>query len=106
MAAMIKSVALIGCGTIGKELALAVDSGRIKNASIVALFDKVWSTAEELSCKLESNNPQIFSKFEEFISSTSFSATDIVVEAASQDAVKSFCKTIVQDGKNLIIMSV
>ena len=43
-----KSVALIGCGTIGKEIALAVDSGKIKNASIVALFDKVRNAAEGL----------------------------------------------------------
>ncbi|MFL6431714.1 MAG: aspartate dehydrogenase [Nitrososphaeraceae archaeon] len=103
---MIKGVALIGCGTIGKEIAFAIDSGRIKNASIVTLFDKVKSAAYELRSKLHNNNPHIFSDFTEFISSRSFKGTDIVVEAASQDAVNSFCKKIVENGKSLMIMSV
>ena len=103
---MIKSVALIGCGTIGKELALAVDSGGIKNASLVALFDKARNSAEELSSKLHFNSPHIFSNFEEFISSRSYGDTDIVVEAASQDAVNDFCKRIAESGKSLMIMSV
>jgi aspartate dehydrogenase len=103
---MIKGVALIGCGTIGKEIAFAIDSGRIKNASIVALFDKVKSAAYELRSKLHHNDPHIFSDFTEFISSRSFKGTDIVVEAASQDAVNSFCKKIVENGKSLMIMSV
>jgi aspartate dehydrogenase len=105
-AAMIKGVALIGCGNIGKEIAFAVDSGRIKNASIVALFDKVKSAADELTSKLHNNNPHIFSDFTEFISSPSFKETHVVVEAASQDAVINFCKKIVENGKSLIIMSV
>jgi aspartate dehydrogenase len=103
---MIKCVALIGCGTIGKEIAFAVDSGKIKNASIVALFDNVKSAAEELKSKLNNNNPQIFSDFAEFIASPSFKDTDVVVEAASQDAVKDFCKKIIENDKSLIIMSV
>lgn len=103
---MIKGVALIGCGTIGKEIAFAIDSGRIKNASIVTLFDKVKTAAYELRSKLHHNDPHIFSDFTEFISSRSFRDTDIVVEAASQDAVNSFCKKIVENGKSLMIMSV
>jgi aspartate dehydrogenase len=103
---MIKGVALIGCGTIGKEIAFAIDSGRIKNASVVTLFDKVKSAAYELRSKLHHNDPHIFSDFTEFISSRSFKDTDIVVEAASQDAVNSFCKKIVENGKSLMIMSV
>jgi aspartate dehydrogenase len=103
---MIKGVTLIGCGTIGKEIAFAIDSGRIKNASIVTLFDKVKSAAYELRSKLHHNDPHIFSDFTEFISSRSFKDTDIVVEAASQDAVNNLCKKIVENGKSLMIMSV
>ena len=103
---MVKSVALIGCGTIGKEIALAVDNGEIKNASIVALFDKVRNAAEELLLNLHNNSPHIYSDFSDFISSPSFRNTDVVVEAASQDAVNRFCKIILENGKSLIIMSV
>jgi aspartate dehydrogenase len=42
----------------------------------------------------------------EFVSSPSFRDADVVVEAASQDAVNRFCKTILAKGKSLIIMSV
>src|SRR5919202_496159 len=103
---MVRSVALIGCGTIGKEIAFAVDNGKIKDVSIVALFDKVKSAAEGLSSNLHNSNTHIYSDFSEFISSPCFRDIDIVVEAASQDAVNRFCKRILENGKSLIIMSV
>ena len=103
---MTKHIALIGCGTIGKEIAYAVDSGKIKNASIVSLLDKLKDVAEELLLKLQNSKPHIYSDFMEFVSSPSFGDTDVVVEAASQDAVNGFCKAILEKGKSLIIMSV
>ena len=56
---MTKHIALIGCGTIGKEIAYAVDSGKIKNASIVSLLDKLKDVAEELLLKLQNSKPHI-----------------------------------------------
>ena len=103
---MTKHIALIGCGTIGKEIAYAVDSGKIKNACMVSLLDKIKGAAEELLSKLHNSKPYIYSDFMEFVSSPSFGDADIVVEAASQDAVNRFCKTILEKGKSLIIMSV
>ncbi|HYZ50219.1 MAG TPA: aspartate dehydrogenase [Nitrososphaeraceae archaeon] len=103
---MTKHIALIGCGTIGKEIAYAVDSGKIKNASIVSLLDKIKGAAEELLSRLHNSNPYVYSDFMEFVSSPSFGDADVVVEAASQDAVNKFCKTILENGKSLIIMSV
>lgn len=101
-----RGVGIIGCGTIGTELALAIDSGRVKNASVVALFDGVNQVALSLQYKLRNNNPHTFTDFEEFISSSSFRHTDIIVESASQDAIKRFSKKIVENGKSLIVMSV
>ncbi|HEY5630613.1 MAG TPA: aspartate dehydrogenase [Nitrososphaeraceae archaeon] len=101
-----RGVGIIGCGTIGTELALAIDSGRVKNASIVALFDGVNQVALSLQYRLRNNNPRTFTDFEEFISSSSFRDTDIIVESASQDAIKRFSKKIVENGKSLIVMSV
>jgi aspartate dehydrogenase len=101
-----RGVGIIGCGTIGTELALAIDSGRVKNASVVALFDGVNQVALSLQYRLRNNNPRTFTDFEEFISSSSFRDTDIIVESASQDAIKRFSKKIVENGKSLIVMSV
>jgi aspartate dehydrogenase len=103
---LFKNVGLIGCGTIGSELALAIDRGKVKKAALLLIYDKVESVAIELKSKLENSNTKTFSNFSQFVSSPAFAKADIIVEAASQDAVKKFAKTIIQSGKDLIIMSI
>jgi len=103
---LFRKVGIIGCGTIGSELALAIDSGKVKKASLLLLYDKVENAVVKLKSKLENSNTTTFSNFSQFISSSAFANTDIIVEAASQDAVRKFAKTIIQSGKDLIIMSV
>jgi aspartate dehydrogenase len=101
-----KKVGLIGCGTIGSELALAIDNGMVQKAELVLLYDKVENMATELQSKLRNTATRTFSNFSKLISSTAFTDADIIVEAASQDAVRKFAKTILELGKDLIIMSV
>jgi aspartate dehydrogenase len=103
---MPKLIGIIGCGTIGTELAIAMDNGRVKNVSVIVLFDKVKDAAESLRVKLQNHNPSTYYNFEEFVSSSSFNNTDIIIEAASQDALQRQGKTILQNGKSLMIMSV
>jgi aspartate dehydrogenase len=103
---MPKLIGIIGCGTIGTELAIAIDKGRVKNVSVIVLFDKVKNAAESVRVKLQNHNPSTYDSFQEFVSSSSFNKTDIIVEAASQDALQRFGKTILQSGKSLMIMSV
>jgi aspartate dehydrogenase len=103
---MSKRVALIGCGTIGREIAIAVDSGRVNNATIVTVVDKIDHLAQTLRSNLQNSNPSTFTNFSKFIYSSSFKDVDIIVEAASQDAINSFGKKIVEAGKSLMIMSV
>jgi aspartate dehydrogenase len=102
---LFKNVGLIGCGTIGSELALAIDSGKIKKAALVSLYDEVENVVVELKSKLQNKNTKTFSNFSQFISSPAFANTDIIIEAASQDAVRKLARTIIQSGKDLIIMS-
>lgn len=97
---------LIGCGNIGSEIALAIDTGMVQKAELVVLYDKVEKVATELQSKLRNTATETFSNFSKLISSTAFGNADIIVEAASQDAVRKFAKTILQSGKDLIIMSV
>jgi aspartate dehydrogenase len=96
-----KNVGLIGCGTIGTHLALAIESRSIANASLMGLFDVVDSNAKSLKSKLKSS-PEVHRDFKSLIDSPA----DIIIEAASQEAVRKFGKPIIDASKDLMIMSV
>jgi aspartate dehydrogenase len=96
-----RRVGIIGCGTIGSQLAVAVDTGKVGNASLVSLFDTVQDNVYGLKQKLRSI-PSIYSSIDDFLSSD----CDIVVEAASQEATRSFARQVLHAGKDLIVMSV
>jgi len=96
-----KIVGLLGCGTIGTHLALAIESGNIANASLGGLFDIVNSNAKSLKSKLKSN-PELYPDFDGLINSSA----DLIIEAASQQAVREFGKPIIEAKKDLMIMSV
>jgi aspartate dehydrogenase len=96
-----RRVGIIGCGTIGSQLAVAVDTGKVGNASLVSLFDTVQNNVYGLKQKLRSI-PSIYSSIDDFLSSD----CDIVVEAASQEATRSFARQVLHAGKDLIVMSV
>jgi len=91
----------MGCGTIGTHLAMAIDSGRVANASVTGLFDIVDGNSRALKTRLKST-PQVYDNFDWFVDSTA----DIIIEAASQQAVKNFAKRIIESGKDLMVMSV
>jgi len=97
-----RRVGIIGCGTIGSQLAIAIDNGEVKNASIVSLFDVAQETVLALREKLNSH-PAAFSKFDNFIKNTQ---CDIIVEAASQEAVRKYAMHVLRARKDLIVMSV
>ena len=96
-----KNVGLIGCGTIGTQLALAIESGNIANASLAGLFDIVNSNARNLKSRLKSN-PELYFDFDALINSSA----NIIIEAASQQAVREFGRPIIEANKDLMIMSV
>jgi aspartate dehydrogenase len=96
-----KNVGLIGCGTIGTHLALAIESRTIANASLIGLFDVVDSNAKSLKSKLKSS-PEVHPDFNSFIDSPA----DFIIEAASQEAVRKFGKPIIEASKDLMVMSV
>jgi aspartate dehydrogenase len=99
-------VCLIGCGAIGSELAVAIDSGKVGSATLVALFDTIEDAAQRLRMRLQNDNVAIFSNFSELTSSSEFNVADIVIEAASQAAAKNFGKRVVEFKKDLLLMSV
>jgi aspartate dehydrogenase len=90
----------LGCGAMGTQIALAIDSGEIP-ATLTHVFDESKEKSTLLVEKL-ANKPEIVEN-SHLLSSNPI---DIVVEAASQDAVKDASLSILQNKKDLMIMSV
>jgi aspartate dehydrogenase len=88
------TIGLLGCGNIGHII------GKFRgNWKIVALYDKIADRAEEL---VREAGGISYRSFDDFIR-TDF---DLVVEAASVQAVRMYAETILRHKKNLVIMSV
>jgi len=96
-----KTVSLLGCGAIGANLAHAIDNGDAGNTSIGAIFDGIRSKAVVLSDGLKTK-PFVAHDMDSLLGLDA----DLVVESASQDAIRSFGIRIVESGKDLMVMSV
>jgi aspartate dehydrogenase len=96
----LKRIGLLGCGAIGTEIALAIDSGKIP-AKLTHVFDFSKDASKSLVTKLK-NKPEIT----ENVGLLAAAPSDIIVEAASQDAVRDNALSILQNRKDLMIMSV
>lgn len=97
---MLKRIGLLGCGAIGTQIALAISSGKI-SAELTHVYDFDRTKAELLASKFGKNliiveNPHLLSS----------NNVDLIVEAASQDAVKNHALSVIQNRKDLMIMSV
>jgi len=96
----LKKIGLLGCGAIGTQIALAIDSGKI-SAKLTHIFDTDKNHSELLVSKLK-HKPEIVDN----VHLLSSNDVDLVVEAASQKAVNDNALSIIQNRKNLLIMSV
>ncbi|HET8792495.1 MAG TPA: aspartate dehydrogenase [Nitrososphaeraceae archaeon] len=103
---MKKNISIIGCGAIGSELALSVDKTMNENISISSLLDIKLENAEGLKSKLSNNNPLVFNNFSDYIKSTNFKDVNLVIEAASQNALTNYLNDIILLKKDLLVMSV
>ena len=95
-----KKISLLGCGAIGTQIALAIDSGKIP-ASLTQIYDQSKDASNQLVSKLK--NKPIIVENSHLLSS---GPVDLVVEAASQQAVKDVALSVLQNKKDLMIMSV
>ena len=95
-----KKIALLGCGAIGTQIAIAIDSGKIP-AHLTQIYDQSIESAEKLVSNLKSK-PTIVQN-SHLLSS---GPVDLVVEAASQQAVKDVALSVIQNKKDLMLMSV
>ncbi len=102
---MDKKVAIIGCGTIGGELAKNIDNKNIPNCILSSIFDIDQNKLKNIYEKLQ-NKPVIFENFKEFIESAEFDRIDLIIEAASINAASKYIRDILQNGKDIMIMSI
>ncbi len=91
-------IGVIGCGAIGTEICKAIDSGII-NARLVAVYDRSAEHCERLLGAL-GNKPKISPPHE------LISMADVVVECASQAAVRELGLSALEKGKDLMVLSV
>jgi len=94
-----KRIGLLGCGSIGTQIAIAIDTGIIP-AQLTHIFDEDPKKSQFLLTKLK-QKPTIV----ENAHLLSSNPVDLIVEAASQDAVSDNALSILQNRKDLLIMS-
>lgn len=102
---MTKRVALIGCGSIGSELALNIDNQKIPNCSLSIIFDIDEEKSRLIYEKLI-RKPLIFNDFADFINSPQFKEIDLVIEAASIQAALNYGLDIIGQKKDFMFMSI
>ena len=103
---MRKKISIIGCGAIGSELALSVDGDMGKNVALLSLFDIRPDNAKTVKSKLSNNDPVIFDNFSDYVNSESFKDVELVIEAASQNALTSYLNQLILSKKDVLVMSV
>lgn len=96
---MSKKVGLIGCGAIGTVLAEAIERKIIACDELV-VFDIDASKAQKLKASLDFP-VTIVASVDELLAAK----PKVIVEAASQQAVKEYYQTITASGIDLIVMS-
>ncbi len=95
-------VGLIGCGSIGTALARAIDRGRAGNTRLMVVYDLNPQAAKKLVAGLK-QRPRIARRADEVYRDR---RVRLVIEAASQKAVREFGERILRARKDLIVLSV
>ncbi len=91
-------IGIVGTGAIGKEIARAIDNGTIP-AKLEAIWDRDVAEASSFAASLKSK-PRVL-PLEELVEASNF-----VVEAASQAAVREVALAALAKSRNVMIMSV
>ncbi|MGH7830189.1 MAG: aspartate dehydrogenase [Candidatus Binatia bacterium] len=94
-------IGLLGCGSIGITIAERLQRDPSIHARLVCLFDQDRTRAERFKLKL-SEDSCVATSFEEFLALP----FDLLLECASQEAVRDCAEQALRAGKDLLIMSV
>lgn len=97
-----RDIAIIGCGAIGAILSRSIDSGGAGNTKLISLFDSDPEDARALAEELN-DRPKVVENINGILNDDEI---DLVVEAASQRAVKEYAEGVLLSGKDLVTLSV
>jgi len=87
---------IIGCGAIGTDVGRAANE--MKEIEHIFLFDKNKNASKKLCNQLKKGEVKPVKDF--------IRRTDVVFEAASQEAVEEYAELVISEGKDLVLMSV
>ncbi|OQX18458.1 MAG: aspartate dehydrogenase [Candidatus Altiarchaeales archaeon A3] len=94
------NLGIIGCGNIGRTIIRAIYEGKI-DCKIIGVFDANKDGYNALSDEIK-KQIKFFDNFDKFIEAN----TNLILEAASQQAVKEYAVGVLKHDKNLMLMSV
>lgn len=94
-------IGLLGCGSIGRTIAQASQADSSIKARLCYLYDREPSQTESLAAELKTG-VSVVGSVEDFLSAP----FDLLVECASQEAVRNHAEEALRNGKDLLIMSV
>ena len=94
----IESIGIVGCGTIGKALVQAVESGKL-SVRVAGITSRAENSAREFLAAF--TNPPPYLSLDELVR-----ASDLVVEAAGGHVVPELAKKVFAAGKDLMVISV
>ncbi len=103
-------VGVVGCGAIGSEICRAIDGDEVNGRELGLgmelkfLIDKHLGSIEEL-CKRLGKKPEIIKSDSSELAEI-LAEVDLVIECASQAAVREFVIPALKKGKDVMIMSV
>jgi aspartate dehydrogenase len=93
-----KSIGIVGCGSIGRALVGAVESGKL-NLRLAGVTSRSEKSARDALSGFK--NPPPYLSLQELIV-----AADLIVEAAGGSVVPSLAKDVFTAGKDLMVISV
>ena len=99
------NVGLIGCGSVGSELARAVQRGDAGTARIIGLFDRNIPRRSALAKELGPNQEPAPAEVDSVSELIGLPGLGLVVECASPAAVTLHAKTVLSAGKSMLVMS-
>jgi len=91
-------IGLVGCGSIGTELALAVQGRFHKNGKLIGLADQFLPSAQSLSRKLNPSVPVL--SIAQLVRKS-----DLIIEAASAEALKELLPHLIRHKRPVLILS-
>ncbi|MGQ9478733.1 MAG: aspartate dehydrogenase [Thermoproteota archaeon] len=96
-----RGIGLVGCGAIGSIIAKAIDEGKV-NARLLYVYDIKRDFALKLAGELV-HKPKVIDNIEGMLRDRE---VEVIVEAASDEAIRKYLDQIIEAGKEVLVMSI